>query len=59
MNDFNIQFLIFAGPEENVAAVRFGSKPISGEMRSALLDDEHSSYDMEKGNILYIYKIIV
>ena len=51
-----MQLLIFTGPEENVAAVRFGSKPISGEMRNALLDDEHSSYDMEKGNILYFYR---
>lgn len=43
------KFHTHTGPEENVAAHRFGSKTILGEYRPELLDDNHSSYDMEKG----------
>uniref|UniRef100_A0A1Q3FF41 BTB/POZ domain-containing protein 9 n=1 Tax=Culex tarsalis TaxID=7177 RepID=A0A1Q3FF41_CULTA len=36
-------------PEENVACNKFNSKTIQGELRSALLDGDTISYDMEKG----------
>ncbi|KAL1403682.1 hypothetical protein pipiens_005596 [Culex pipiens pipiens] len=36
-------------PEENVACNKFSSKTIQGELRSALLDGDTLSYDMEKG----------
>lgn len=37
-------------PEENVASTKFNSKTILGELRSALLDGENTTYDMEKGS---------
>lgn len=37
-------------PEENVACAKFNSKTIMGELRSALLDGENTTYDMEKGS---------
>lgn len=37
------------GPEENVATPKFNSRTIHGELRSALLDGDTVSYDMEKG----------
>lgn len=36
-------------PEENVACNKFNSRTIQGELRSALLDGDTISYDMEKG----------
>ncbi|EAA04434.4 AGAP006714-PA [Anopheles gambiae str. PEST] len=36
-------------PEENVATPKFNSRTIHGELRSALLDGDTVSYDMEKG----------
>uniref|UniRef100_A0A182J553 BTB/POZ domain-containing protein 9 n=1 Tax=Anopheles atroparvus TaxID=41427 RepID=A0A182J553_ANOAO len=36
-------------PEENVATAKFNSHTIIGEMRSALLDGDTVSYDLEKG----------
>lgn len=36
-------------PEENMATVKYGSRTIQGEWRSALLDGDTTSYDMEKG----------
>uniref|UniRef100_A0A182YNJ8 BTB/POZ domain-containing protein 9 n=1 Tax=Anopheles stephensi TaxID=30069 RepID=A0A182YNJ8_ANOST len=36
-------------PEENVATHKFNSRTIHGEIRSALLDGDTVSYDMEKG----------
>lgn len=42
-------FYFVSGPEENVASAKFNSKTIRGELRSALLDGEVTSYDMEKG----------
>ncbi|XP_065085350.1 BTB/POZ domain-containing protein 9 [Ochlerotatus camptorhynchus] len=36
-------------PEENVACNKFNSRTIQGELRSALLDGDTTSYDMEKG----------
>uniref|UniRef100_A0A182Q251 BTB/POZ domain-containing protein 9 n=1 Tax=Anopheles farauti TaxID=69004 RepID=A0A182Q251_9DIPT len=36
-------------PEENVASPKFNSRTIHGELRSALLDGDTVSYDMEKG----------
>uniref|UniRef100_A0A0K8TP45 BTB/POZ domain-containing protein 9 n=1 Tax=Tabanus bromius TaxID=304241 RepID=A0A0K8TP45_TABBR len=36
-------------PEENVASLKFHSRTIQGEWRSALLDGDTTSYDMEKG----------
>uniref|UniRef100_A0A182LWK1 BTB/POZ domain-containing protein 9 n=1 Tax=Anopheles culicifacies TaxID=139723 RepID=A0A182LWK1_9DIPT len=36
-------------PEENVATPKFNSRTIHGEIRSALLDGDTVSYDMEKG----------
>ncbi|XP_053674687.1 BTB/POZ domain-containing protein 9 [Anopheles nili] len=36
-------------PEENVATPKFNSRTIHGDLRSALLDGDTISYDMEKG----------
>lgn len=36
-------------PGENVASQKFGSQVVQGEFRQALLDEDCSSYDMEKG----------
>lgn len=36
-------------PEENVATQQFGSETITGELKTALLDGDTTSYDMEKG----------
>lgn len=36
-------------PEENVACNKFNSRTVQGELRSALLDGDTISYDMEKG----------
>ncbi|XP_055594610.1 BTB/POZ domain-containing protein 9 [Uranotaenia lowii] len=36
-------------PEENVACAKLNSRTIQGELRSALLDGDTISYDMEKG----------
>lgn len=40
---------IFTVPNENLANPRFGTKVLKGEMRSALLDGNTYSYDMERG----------
>lgn len=36
-------------PEENVATPKRGARVISGDMRSALLDGDTETYDMERG----------
>lgn len=36
-------------PDENVATLKFQSRTIQGECRSALLDGDITTYDMEKG----------
>ncbi|XP_052893491.1 BTB/POZ domain-containing protein 9 [Anopheles moucheti] len=36
-------------PEENIATLKLSSRTIHGEIRSALLDGDTVSYDMEKG----------
>lgn len=41
--------ILTTGPEENVASAKFESKTIRGEMRSALLDGDTTTYDMDKG----------
>uniref|UniRef100_A0A1B0CUV0 BTB domain-containing protein n=2 Tax=Lutzomyia longipalpis TaxID=7200 RepID=A0A1B0CUV0_LUTLO len=46
------KFLPFRGalwPEENVAALKYDSRTIKGELPSSLLDGDTDSYDMERG----------
>lgn len=46
------KYLLYRGalwPEENVASAKFNSKTILGELRTALLDGDTTTYDMEKG----------
>lgn len=57
--NFNIFSYCCAGPEENVASAKFNSKTIRGELRSALLDGEVQIYDMEKGNFIILFPILV
>lgn len=42
-------------PEENIASVKYGSRTIQGELRSVLLDDDNTSYDMEKGIPFFVW----
>lgn len=54
INAFNMLYVLFSsskhlGPEENVASLKFGSQVIQGDFRQSLLDDDSTSYDMEKG----------
>ena len=40
---------LFVVPEENIAALRYDTEVLQGEMKSALLDGDCTTYDLDRG----------
>lgn len=47
--DTDLHYRGYLMPEENVASLRHSALVLKGDMRSAVLDGDVSSYDIEKG----------